>query len=238
MINKESMGIDRRDNTSARNPDKNPWVALFVEGAVKDLEEPYEGFSEIVKFLENWTQKNALILDVACGNGRHTSELLKQGYSVLAFDVDQAIVEIAKNNIQVSQPHDSTKAHFLVADMYKPFPIKTESIDGVVATQAIYHGRRVDMQFALDEIARVLRVGGPLCFTVSTRPARAGNSSDQKNQLIGENEYLPLEGREKGLIHFYPTIRDLREMLITGFSDVTITNDIENGYFSIACIKK
>ncbi len=42
--------------------------------------------------------KNALILDSACGNGRHSESLSKLGYNVFGFDLSKTLLRVAQKN--------------------------------------------------------------------------------------------------------------------------------------------
>jgi len=56
--------------------------------------------------------KKAKLLDVACGSGRHSIFLNKQGYEVEGID-------LSERNIKLAKAHENEKLHFHVHDMRK-----------------------------------------------------------------------------------------------------------------------
>ena len=68
----------------ANNYDKEP----FVTGTTGEVD-----------FIEKEINydKTKIILDIACGTGRHSIELAKRGYSVSGFDLSEAQLSLANN---------------------------------------------------------------------------------------------------------------------------------------------
>jgi SAM-dependent methyltransferase len=75
--------------------------------------------SEAKKFIENLLdhfkpETDSRILDVACGKGRHSKLLAKNGFDVTGID-------IASDSIHYAQQFENGKLHFFVHDMRLPF---------------------------------------------------------------------------------------------------------------------
>ena len=62
--------------------------------------------------------KDAHILDIACGRGRHALELYRHGYSVTGIDLSSENIKYAKEEAKKKKASDSLQ--FMVHDMRKP----------------------------------------------------------------------------------------------------------------------
>jgi SAM-dependent methyltransferase len=56
---------------------------------------------------------NSKILDLACGNGRHSIELAKRGFDVTGLDLSETLLNIAKGNSKLNQ----LNINFIMGDM-------------------------------------------------------------------------------------------------------------------------
>jgi ubiquinone/menaquinone biosynthesis C-methylase UbiE len=222
---------------------KNPWEKIYQLGVPNDMVHPYKNFQLILELIKNHETKNKKILDVAMGHGRHALILIELGYDISGFDLSSQAVEMAKKNVSDKFPkYDLSK--FKTGNMFKKFPFSNESFDKIIAVQAIYHGFRCDMEQAISEATRVLKKNGLFTFTVSTdikRSTTATHSISERKNItlkIEDMTYIPLSGREKGLVHFYPTKDLIRKILVKDYEHVIIHQDLENQYFIVSCLKK
>ena len=73
---------------------------------------------------------NAKVLDLACGNGRHTKFLIEKGFDVTSVDIDENVLnEVAK----------ISKSHVLLADLENgEWPFVERSFDGIVVTNYLH----------------------------------------------------------------------------------------------------
>lgn len=220
----------------------NPWESIYRLGVPADLVDPYEKLSEIIQHFKN--SKVSKVLDVGMGNGRHVIPMIANGLEVYGFDLSATAVSFCKKI--VSQKFDGYDIdRFVVADMFDNYPYKDNEFDAVIAIQSIYHGFESDMQKSIDEIGRVLKKDGKFVFTVSRNKDRStvqidGIISKAKGFVlkIKENTYLPLSGREFGLVHYYAPKEKMFEMLSRDFKDVVISEDIKNSYYLVVCTRK
>ena len=99
----------------------------------------------------------AQVLEVGCGPGHLSIRLARQhGLDVTGLDLDPAMIERARANVDRSVDGDERRPSFLVGDVAAlPFP--DESFDLVVSTMSMHHW--ADPTAGMAEIDRVLRPG-------------------------------------------------------------------------------
>ena len=90
-----------------------------------------------------------IVLDAACGTGRHSIELARRGHQVIGVDGSQAMLELARAKV----PGGDFRHGDLVA-----LPVDANAVDAVVCALALVHLPALDGVMA--EFARVLRPGG------------------------------------------------------------------------------
>jgi SAM-dependent methyltransferase len=109
-------------------------------------------------------QKGAIILDLACGEGRHAVELTRRGYKVVGYDLSLAMLARAADEAEES----SQKINFLHGDMRE---MAFESMfDGVYCWGMSFGFFEEDKNFQVIQRAhRALRPGGVLLLDVVNR---------------------------------------------------------------------
>ncbi len=118
------------------------------------------------------------VLDVGCGVGRLAyplSRYLSDKGSYEGFDIWDAGIAWAKDNIESANPNFSFRKVDLFNKLYNPsggtrpsefvFPYGDGSFDMVFLTSVFTHMYAEDVKHYLKEIARVLRRGGKCLFT-------------------------------------------------------------------------
>jgi len=176
----------------------------------------WDRFVELLK--KNKVQK---VLDVGCGSGEHLLSLAKEGFKVWGFDLSSEAIKIAKETFI----NTAFEANFKVASMHEKFPYKDNFFDLVYSLRTLNHGRREDVEFTVKEMHRVLRPGGLIFITVIKVLGRKRTISRTKLnnlpvKIIAPYTYVPLEGKEKGIIHFLFNQKLLKEI----FSQFEILN--------------
>lgn len=107
------------------------------------------------------------VLDLGCGQGRHTFALLREGMPVVALDADGAAVqEVAGMVAAMRQAGEvpAGAAALAVRGDVRRLPFPDAAFDVVVAAEVLEHVP--EDRAALAELSRVLRPGGSVAVTV------------------------------------------------------------------------
>jgi SAM-dependent methyltransferase len=107
------------------------------------------------------------VIDVGCGAGRHSFEAYRRGADVVAFDQDTVelgnVDTILRAMAEAGEAPPSATAETAVGDaLALPYPDRT--FDCVIASEILEHVPTDNAM--LDELIRVLKVGGVLAVTV------------------------------------------------------------------------
>jgi SAM-dependent methyltransferase len=107
------------------------------------------------------------VIDVGCGAGRHSFEAYRRGADVIAFDQDAAeltnVGTMFRAMADSGEVPRSAHAETVVGDaLALPYP--DETFDCVIASEILEHVPADNA--AIDELIRVLKVGGKLAVTV------------------------------------------------------------------------
>jgi SAM-dependent methyltransferase len=106
--------------------EKDNWYASWFNTPYYHLLYKDRGHREAALFMNTLTnylnlQKNDSILDLACGRGRHSKYLYKQGFDVTGVD-------LSKESIAYAKQYEKPKLHFEVHDMCLPYPKKFDAV--------------------------------------------------------------------------------------------------------------
>ena len=140
------------------------------------------------------------VLDLGCGTGRHAVMLSKAGFKVTGVDISRSGLMQSKAWLKSL----GLKAKFYQASCFKRLPFDDDSFDAIISIQVVHHNTHDNVKKAIAEIYRVLKKSGLAFITVSVKRNGFRSSMSKK---IAPNTYVPLDGDEKGLIHFIYTKR-------------------------------
>jgi SAM-dependent methyltransferase len=123
--------------------------------------------------------EGGLVLDLACGAGRHSVLLAEQGYSVLAVDRDLSSIAKLKVPLINSQ----------VMDLEQPdWPLKDLFFQGIVVTNYLYRPH-------LDELPKMLEDGGVLIYETFAQGNGDFGKPSNPNFLLNSGELLDFAAR-------------------------------------------
>lgn len=103
------------------------------------------------------------ILDAGCGDGRFCYELCGERVGVVGVDISEKAISFAR----VFNPG----ARFLVADLAN-LPVALGQFDQIVCQETLEHIPPEKVDAVLDNLARVLKPGGKIIFTVPAKKLR------------------------------------------------------------------
>lgn len=119
----------------------------------RDYAEAELFISKLIQYL--LPKKNSLLLDVACGKGRHAVYMNSLGFSVDAFD-------LSKNNIKFAKQYESNSLHFYVNDIRNPLNINTYDFAFNLFTSFGYFTNEQDNYNAIAAIANSVKDNGKI----------------------------------------------------------------------------
>lgn len=182
------------------------WDKIFKQYG-KVFIKPHEDIPKIVKlFKERGVKK---VLDLGCGSGRHTIYLAKRDFNVYGIDIASTGIQITKKWLK----KEGLKAPLKISDIYKKLPYKDNFFDTIISTHTLHHARIEKIRKLIKEMERILKSGG-LIFIIVRRKLKVKNwkknkiiihrfkDRKTKYKVIGPKTYIPIEGGEKGLVHF------------------------------------
>lgn len=143
-------------------------------GTFGNLSKTYDGIrptmpDQIIDDLFSYLPRQPKILDVGCGTGIITRQLVEQGATVIGTDIDARMIEEAKGH--------AGKIDYLVAPTEK-LPLQDSTFDAVTAFSAFHWFANAQ---ALAEIKRVLKGGG--CLFIANRN-QIGNLRKEYLQVL------------------------------------------------------
>ena len=108
-----------------------------------------------VGMLTDSLQPGMKVLEIGCGTGFFTQEIIKKQVKLTAIDISPELLEVAKNNIVASN------LEFVIENAYQ-MTFANQTFDAVIGSSVIHH---LDVDLALKEFYRVLKPGGFIAFT-------------------------------------------------------------------------
>jgi ubiquinone/menaquinone biosynthesis C-methylase UbiE len=116
-----------------------------------------------------------MVVDVGCGPGRHSLELLQRGYRTVSLDLSRGMLREAQ---RIGVPD------LALADM-RGLPIATESADGLWVSASFLHVPRADAPATIREFRRVLNPQGTMLIVV-----KRGEGEAYRNNLGNMPRYF------------------------------------------------
>lgn len=143
------------------------------------------------------------VLDIGCGSGSHMLDLVEEGFDVSGLDSSSEAVKLAQKRFSQKEFSGCLKN----CSMHQRLPFLDNYFDAVISLRTLNHGHIEEIKETTKEMARVVKKGG-YCFINSLfipgRKKWKGETSlnTLKVKMVAPRTYVPLEGGEKGVIHF------------------------------------
>ncbi len=143
--------------------------------------------------------KGLNVLDLACGNGRHSIELARRGYSVTGLDPNGSLLDLARAGGRSA----GVGVRWIRADMRRlPFGCRFDLVLSLFTSFGFFPSDREDQQ-AVRDIARVLKSGGRFVLDIM-------NSNFVLESLVEEETSRLSDGRSvRHRRRFDPTTKRL-----------------------------
>jgi SAM-dependent methyltransferase len=134
------------------------WYTTWFDSPYYDLLYKERNQHEADTFIKNLIdflkpKPNALMLDIACGKGRHALSLNKMGYRVDGFD-------LSAKNIKAAKKAESGTLSFSIHDMRRPFMVNYYDVIFNLFTSFGYFENERENHAVLDNIHNALKPGG------------------------------------------------------------------------------
>ncbi|HUK84942.1 MAG TPA: class I SAM-dependent methyltransferase [Candidatus Acidoferrum sp.] len=115
-----------------------------------------------IRFIKKTFPKTGLILDLACGTGRHSILLSKEGYDVVGLDISSNLLKIAKSRWSGTQ---------LIRSDMRFLPFKTAAFSAAISmdTSFGYLPSEADDIKSLSELRETINCGGIFMIDVFSR---------------------------------------------------------------------
>lgn len=146
----------------------------------RDYEEAERFMRNLMGYLR--TPENELIVDLACGKGRHSIYLNKLGYKVLGLD-------LSKQSVEQASKHENNRLSFAVHDMRQKMPVKNVGVVLNLFTSFGYFDQPQEDIKVLSSAYKALKKRGVLVI-------------DFLNAEKVQNELIPYENKKISGINF------------------------------------
>jgi SAM-dependent methyltransferase len=164
------------------------------------------------RFLEKPTMKKLLknivdgkrVLDLGCGSGVFTKDLINWGGKVKGIDLSKTLIEIAKK--------ENPKAKFYIGNAVKT-PFDDSEFD-IVASNLVVHYFK-DVKPLFKEVARVLKKGGIFVFYTH-------------HPLIGNKRKVIIDGKDEMVLLPYFENRRFTWEMLKGMEVISYQHNFEN----------
>lgn len=160
-------------------------------------------------YLKKYLSKKKRILDLACGYGRFTIPLVKQGYNVEGSDISPNLLREARRRAK----EEDLNIKFRLGDMRK-LSYKDKSFDTIICMWSAFIelDKKQDQIKALKEMSRVLDEKGFAILEMPNPTKRKKLLKNSEVKRIKNNvAYSTIEGIKSNplYIHSKKTLRDL-----------------------------
>lgn len=173
----------------------------------RDEEEARVFIATMVMYLE--LRAGERVLDLACGKGRHSRELLKHGLEVVGID-------LSKNSIEEAKIYESEEMVFDIHDMRKSLTKfgKFDAIFNIFTSFGYFDSREEDVK-SLKNVSKALLTGGQFVQDYINAESILANLPEEGNKEVGnlqfhwkkylDNGYIvkDIEVSDEGKIHHF-----------------------------------
>ena len=137
---------------------KDEWFGEWFDSPYYHILYRHRDHSEAQHFIDNLIEhlkftEDDLILDLACGKGRHSTYLNHIGFNVVGVD-------LSKQNIEYASQYANDRLHFLIRDMREPLQAGTFDFVLNLFTSFGYFASSEENLRAIQNVKNSLKPGG------------------------------------------------------------------------------
>ncbi len=171
---------------------KEIWDNIYQKGLMN-----HGAKEDISHILELFKENNIKrILDLGCGSGRYIELLSKEGFIFYGIDLSGEAIKIANDMLKTG----NLNAELVTGSMHKRLPYNDNFFDGIISIRAFYHGNLNEIRYGITELERILKSGGLIYLTLRRKVSKVRRLP---HKYIAPRTYVPSEGNEKGIIHYF-----------------------------------
>ncbi len=157
----------------------------------------HRNYSEAQEFMQNIVtllniKKDDLLLDLACGKGRHSIFLNSLGYDVIGAD-------LSKNSIQKAKQFENDRLKFVEHDMRNPFKTKFNAILNLFTSFGFFENDNDDIKI-LQNIKNGLKPNGIAIIDFMNAKKVISNLIPEESQTIDGITFHISKYVDKGFI--------------------------------------
>lgn len=184
-------------------------------------------FETTIYNIEKYFPVAGRILDIGCGTGRYSIELLSRGYNVTLYDISKEELNLAKSNIQKQK---LVANNYICGDCSDLSQFEDNSFDGILLMGPMYHISNKDFrETILKESRRILKDDGVALVayinswgvmksTLTEHSYRLRNIQTMKDLLI-DNSFSEKESFTKVYLSTPPIAK--KEIEVSGFNIIS-----------------
>ena len=174
-----------------KDSSKAQWDEIYRKEQVSPAVQ--NGITTIIDFFNR--KKIKKILDLGCGSGGYIVYLAELGFDMYGLDFSEEGIKAAATRIQEKNLH----VNLTLSSIYEKLPYKDKFFDAIISIRTLHHGTIENIRALIKEIERILKPNGLIYLTVRKLIAEKRRLAFQE---IAPRTYIPLEGKEKGVIHY------------------------------------
>jgi len=171
---------------------KQTWNKIYQSGSMDYLFE--EDILNIIKIFKKNNLKR--ILDLGCGSGKYIELLSREGFEIYGIDISEEAIKIAKAMLR----KENLNAELVIGLIHEKLPYNDNFFDGIISIKSFYHGTLSEIRYGISELERILKPDGLIYLTLRKKASKVRSVP---HKYIAPHTYVPLEGNEKDLIHYF-----------------------------------
>ncbi len=183
-------------------------------------------WDEVLEFSKD-LEKNAVILDLGCGNARNSIAIAKnekrKNLKFICIDISKNMIKIAME--KVKNENLMHRFAFLIANG-ENLPIKQGSIDAVLSIAVFHHVNKKEEKKFASEIHRILKKNGKLLLSVWKKDQILSKEHKKLNE--NENEVITFWGPDKIPVYYRILSKKDLEKAFETFSKIEIWESDRN----------